>query len=78
MCFMVEILNLEYQFKPYETVADLRAGQKTGIERWINEKVYLCLPIGGRALFYFQYRYVIPLGFLDGRSDTAFHVLRRH
>ena len=34
------------------------------------------LPAGFRAFAYFFYRYVIRLGFLDGRAGTAFHVLQ--
>ena len=38
--------------------------------------MYARLPAGFRAFTYFFYRYVIRLGFLDGRAGTAFHVLQ--
>lgn len=73
---VADLLNLEYGFMPHETVADLRGGQQAGIKRWLKESVYARLPDGLRALAYFFYRYVIRLGFLDGKEGTAFHILQ--
>lgn len=72
----VDLLNLEYGFMPYDSVADLRGGQQAGVKRWLKERVYAWLPGGFRALIYFIYRYVIRLGFLDGQEGTAFHFLQ--
>lgn len=72
----VDLLNLEYGFMPSDSVASLRDGSQAGVKRWIKEKVYARLPGGFRALVYFFYRYVIRLGFLDGRVGFAFHVLQ--
>ena len=73
---MVDLLNLEHRFMPHETVADLRGGQQAGVKRWLKERVYARLPGGFRAFAYFVYRYVLRLGFLDGKEGTAFHVLQ--
>lgn len=73
---VIDLLNLEYGFMPHETVANLRSGQQAGIKRWIKENVYARLPGGFRAFAYFFYRYVIRLGFLDGREGLAFHILQ--
>ena len=73
---VVDLLNLEYGFMAHETVADLRGGQQTGVKRWLKEQVYARLPGGIRAFVYFLYRYVLRLGFLDGKEGTAFHVLQ--
>jgi glycosyltransferase involved in cell wall biosynthesis len=73
---VVDLLNLEYRFMPHETVADLRGGQQAGVKRWLKERVYARLPGGMRAFTYFLYRYVLQLGFLDGREGAAFHVLQ--
>lgn len=73
---VVDLLNLEYRFMAHETAADLRGRQQAGVKRWIKEKVYARLPGGVRAFIYFMYRYLIRLGFLDGREGTAFHVLQ--
>jgi glycosyltransferase involved in cell wall biosynthesis len=73
---VVDLLNLEYGFMAHETVADLSSGQQAGLKRWIKENVYTRLPGGVRAFLYFLYRYVVRLGFLDGREGTAFHFLQ--
>ncbi len=51
-------------------------GKQAGVKRWLKEVVYARLPGGFRAFAYFFYRYVLRLGFLDGRAGTAFHFLQ--
>jgi hypothetical protein len=46
------------------------------VKRWLKERLYARLPAGFRAFAYFFYRYVLRLGFLDGRAGTAFHFLQ--
>ena len=72
----VDLLNLKYDFMPVDSVANLSGGSQAGVKRWIKESVYARLPGGFRAFAYFFYRYVIRLGFLDGRAGTAFHFLQ--
>lgn len=72
----VDLLNLEYGFMPHDSVAALRGGNQAAVKRWLKEVVYARLPSGFRAFAYFFYRYVIRLGFLDGRAGTAFHFLQ--
>ena len=72
----VDLLNLEYGFMPHDSVASLRGGSQAGFKRWLKEVVYARLPGGFRALVYFLYRYVVRLGFLDGRAGFAFHFLQ--
>lgn len=73
---VIDLLNLEYHFMPHDTVASLQGGQQVGVKRLLKEKIYARLPPGMRAFVYFFYRYVIRLGFLDGREAAAFHVLQ--
>ncbi len=73
---VIDLLNLEYHFMPHDTVASLQGGQQVGVKRFLKEKIYARLPPGMRAFVYFFYRYVIRLGFLDGREAAAFHVLQ--
>lgn len=73
---VVDILNQQYRFMPISSVAKLRGGRQAGVKRWIKEHLYARMPSGLRALVYFLYRYVVRLGFLDGKSGTAFHVLQ--
>jgi len=72
----VDLLNLEYMFMPHDTVARLYGGSQAGFKRWLKERVYSRMPGGFRALAYFFYRYVMRLGFLDGRAGFAFHFLQ--
>lgn len=73
---VVDLMNLEHGFMPHETVADLRSGRQAGVKRWFKEKFYARLPGGFRAFAYFFYRFVLRLGFMDGREGAAFHVLQ--
>lgn len=72
---VVDVLNQTHQFLPQETVGG-RCSEQAGIKRWIKEHVYARLPGGLRAGAYFFYRYVLRLGFLDGRQARSFHVLQ--
>lgn len=73
---VIDLLNQKCGFMPQETVANLHGGQQAGVKRWIKENVYTRLPLGFRAFAYFSYRYIVRLGFLDGKEGTAFHFLQ--
>lgn len=73
---VVDILNLEHRFMPFETVAGLSSGHQAAVKRWLKEQVYARLPGGARAFAYFIYRYFVRLGFLDGPEGAMFHVLQ--
>jgi glycosyltransferase involved in cell wall biosynthesis len=51
-------------------------GGQAGTKRWLKQNVYLRLPLFYRALFYWFYRYVLRLGFLDGRQGLVYHFLQ--
>lgn len=44
--------------------------------RWLKENVYRYMPKGIRAFFFFLYRVIFRLGFLDGPKGVAFHLLQ--
>ncbi len=73
---VVDLLNLEYGFMPHDSVASLQGGSQAGVKRWLKEVVYARLPGGFRAFAYFFYRYILRLGFLDGRAGATFHFLQ--
>jgi glycosyltransferase involved in cell wall biosynthesis len=73
---VIDLLNLEYGFIPHDSVACLSGGGQAALKRWLKERVYARLPGGYRALAYFLYRYLIRLGWLDGRAGFAFHFLQ--
>lgn len=73
---VVDLMNFELRFMPWESVANLSRGEEVGIKRWTKEQIYARLPCGVRALAYFFYRYVIRLGVLDGIEGAAYHILQ--
>jgi len=46
------------------------------VKRFIKYKVYYLIPMGIRSSMYFIYRYIIRLGFLDGKPGFIFAVLQ--
>jgi glycosyltransferase involved in cell wall biosynthesis len=51
-------------------------GYKVNRTRWLKEKVYSRTSLFVRPFLYFIYRYVLCLGFLDGKAGLIFHVLQ--
>ena len=47
-----------------------------GSRRWLKENLYGRCPQFWRAFGYWLYRYVLRLGFLDGRPGLVFHFLQ--
>ncbi|MEZ0610040.1 glycosyltransferase family 2 protein [Fibrella sp. WM1] len=43
-------------------------------KRWVKEQVWVRIPPLLRPFLYFAYRYVLLLGFLDGRAGFIYHV----
>jgi hypothetical protein len=39
---------------------------------WLREKVWIRMPILLRPMFYFLYRYIFQLGFLDGKEGLIY------
>lgn len=72
----LELLNLEFHFMCSDSKVAVHYGNQTAMKRWLKDRVYIRLPSGFRALAYFFYRYIIRLGFLDGREGATFHFLQ--
>lgn len=45
-------------------------------KRWLKYMIYYRTPLMRRAHWYFLYRYILRLGFLDGPEGLAFHFLQ--
>jgi hypothetical protein len=56
------------------TAGDL--DDQPGSRRWLKENLYGRAPLFWRAGAYWLYRYVLLLGFLDGRPGLVFHFLQ--
>lgn len=72
----IEVLNSKHVLVPSENLNGGVASAQARRRRFIKEKVYQRLPSALRALLYFIYRYIILLGFLDGRAGWYFHSLQ--
>ncbi|MEL6944081.1 MAG: hypothetical protein AAFO82_15585, partial [Bacteroidota bacterium] len=44
--------------------------------RWFKQNIFQKTPLFARSIFYFLYRYVFKLGFLDGKEGLVFHTLQ--
>ena len=51
-------------------------GEQTERKRWFKENVFMRFPPFLRSFLYFEYRYVLRLGMLDGKEGLIFHFLQ--
>jgi glycosyltransferase involved in cell wall biosynthesis len=72
----IEVLNRKHCFLDRRDNKQQILSFQAKLRRSLKEHVYLKLPSGLRAIFYFIYRYVLRLGFLDGRAGYYFHLLQ--
>jgi glycosyltransferase involved in cell wall biosynthesis len=61
---------------PEGTIRPSFWGSQEQRRRWLKSQLYARLPIFLRAFAYFLYRYIIRLGFLDGKEGLIFHFLQ--
>ena len=72
-----DILNRKYNLSTELQGVTTPAGTKQATtKRWYKNNLYLRLPLFFRAFLYFQYRYWIKLGFLDGTKGLVWHFLQ--
>jgi glycosyltransferase involved in cell wall biosynthesis len=71
----VDILSRKYDFINGTAHQVTHTGQAAS-KRWYKNNLYLRLPLFFRAFLYFQFRYWIKLGFLDGRKGLIWHFLQ--
>lgn len=72
----IDLLNLQYSlFNVSDDVIPNVFGEQEERKRWLKMK-YASLPLFLRPFLYFIYRYVIRLGFLDGRQGFIWHFLQ--
>ena len=73
---MVEFISLEHPLIPGRSGDPARLNDSAGAKRYLRNSVYARSPLYLRALLYFVQRYVLRLGFLDGREGLVFHTLQ--
>lgn len=73
----VDILSRKYTFQDGDLSTGTKGNAKqTTTKRWYKNNLYLRLPLFLRAFLYFQFRYWIKLGFLDGQRGLVWHFLQ--
>lgn len=73
----IDVLNRKYAFINTEDVHTTATNAKQAeAKRWYKNNLYLKLPLFFRSFLYFQYRYWIRLGFLDGKRGLVWHFLQ--
>jgi glycosyltransferase involved in cell wall biosynthesis len=73
----LDVLNRRlHLFNPQIELTRESTANQAKIKRLFKESVYNRLPFEISAFLYFLFRYVIQLGFLDGREGLIYHVLQ--
>lgn len=73
----VDVLNRRYQlFAEDIGLKSQSSSFQASLKRFIKERIYNRIPFPISTLGYFLYRYVIQLGFLDGREGLIYHFLQ--
>jgi hypothetical protein len=71
---MVDFINREYHLFPEDknVLTGVTTARKS---RFLKNSVYGRAPLYLRAFLFYLYRYVLRLGFLDGREGLVFHFM---
>jgi glycosyltransferase involved in cell wall biosynthesis len=72
---VIDLLNIKYNFRDFEAVEPKLFGSQEQRKRYLKVK-YANLPLFTRPFIYFIYRYVIRLGFIDGKQGLIWHFLQ--
>jgi glycosyltransferase involved in cell wall biosynthesis len=73
---MIEFLSLDYTLIPEAQRSRGALNRDARLKRFLRNGVYARSPLYLRALLYYLQRYVLRLGFLDGRRGFVFHTLQ--
>jgi glycosyltransferase involved in cell wall biosynthesis len=73
---MVDFINREHPLFPIDTTVDRQAHAQARWKRFLRNRVFASAPLYLRSVGYFLLRYVVKLGFLDGRQGFVFHTLQ--
>jgi hypothetical protein len=70
-------LNARWQlFQPQVELTRESTARQAKIKRFLKQSLYNRLPFELSATLYFLLRYVVQLGFLDGREGLTYHLLQ--
>jgi glycosyltransferase involved in cell wall biosynthesis len=71
----IDVLGSKYGLVPEQATAG-QASWRAGGKRLLKEQLYNRLPFWVSATSYFLFRYIVQLGFLDGREGLIYHALQ--
>jgi glycosyltransferase involved in cell wall biosynthesis len=73
----LDVLNRRlHLFDPQVELTQKSTAKQAKIKRFFKESVYNRFPFEFSAFFYFLFRYVAQMGFLDGREGFTYHLLQ--
>jgi len=73
----LDVLNQRMHFLgPRVKLTSVSTARQSKVKRFFKESVYNRIPFEISTFAYFLFRYVIQLGFLDGREGLIYHVLQ--
>lgn len=73
---MIDLMNIKYRFMPMDEGLKDSDDPQAKLKRMVKEKIYSRLPFGIRPILYFNYRYLVRLGFLDGFRGFVWHFMQ--
>lgn len=72
---VIDLLNINYNFDETQRVEAKLFGSQEQRTRYLKIQ-YASLPLFTRPFLYFLYRYIVRMGFLDGRRGLIWHFLQ--
>ena len=72
---VIDLLDIKYNFAETERVEPVLFGTQEQRKRYLKIK-YASLPLFTRPVIYFLFRYILKLGFLDGKKGLIWHFLQ--
>ena len=72
---VIDLLDIKYNFAETERVEPVLFGTQEQRKRYLKIK-YALLPLFTRPVIYFLFRYILKLGFLDGKKGLIWHFLQ--
>lgn len=73
---MIDLIDIANKTTSNQNVEASLGGEQFSRKRWIKEKLYSRIPLFIRPFFYFFFRYIFRLGFLDGKPGLIWHFLQ--
>jgi glycosyltransferase involved in cell wall biosynthesis len=73
----IDVLTRKYSlFDAKDQLSSDGTSLQAAVKRWTKNNIYNRLPFWSGPLGYFLFRYILQLGFLDGREGLVYHFLQ--